>query len=229
MGNVGFRIQGEFDRPPRRLVVAFKGIPVSNIVDNMNRTSCIGRKIRPYNSAPLIGCAFTVKTRPGDNLLLHKAIDLASPGDVIVVDGQGDITNALIGELMITWAQKRGIAGFIINGANRDVGVIKQMTIPVYAVGVTPAGPYKDGPGEISIPISCDGVTVHPGDILVGDDDGIVVINPNDAPEILEKTRKTVAKEAEIMVAIKKGTWDRTWVDAALLEKGCEFIDTTKR
>ncbi|MFD1777616.1 RraA family protein [Fredinandcohnia salidurans] len=228
-GNAGFRIHSEFERPPRNLVDAFKGIPVANIADNMNRTFCIGRKIRPYNTAPLIGCAFTVKTRLGDNLLLHKAIDLGSPGDVIVVDGQGDTTNALIGELMITWAQKRGIVGFIIDGAIRDAGVIKQMSIPVYAAGVTPAGPYKDGPGEINIPISCDGVTINPGDILVGDDDGVVVINPKDAPEILEKARKTVAKEAEIMAAIKNGTWDRTWVDAALREKGCEFIDATKK
>lgn len=182
-------------------------------------------KIRPYNTVSLIGCAFTVKTRPGDNLLLHKAIDMASSGDVIVVDAQGDITNALIGELMITWAQVRGIAGFIIDGAIRDAGVIKRMSIPVYAAGVTPAGPYKDGPGEINIPVSCGGVTVRPGDILIGDEDGVVVINPKDAPGILEKARKTVTKEAGVMTDIKNGIWDRTWVDKTLREKGCEFVD----
>lgn len=224
MANVGFRINGQFERPPRNLVEAFKNIPVANIADNMNRSYCIGRKIRPYNTTPLLGCAFTVKTRPGDNLLLHKAIDLANPGDVIVVDGQGDTTNALIGELMITWAQLRGVGGFIIDGAIRDAGVIKQMSIPVYAAGVTPAGPYKDGPGEINIPIACEGVTFKPGDILVGDEDGVVVINPKDAPEILQKARKTVEKEAKVMAAIKNGIWDRTWVDKTLREKGCEFI-----
>lgn len=221
MTNVGFSIQEQIERPPRSLVEAFSGMPVANIADNMNRTFCIGGRIRPFNSAPLLGTAFTVKTRPGDNLILHKAIDLAVPGDIIVVDGQGELANALTGELMITWAQLRGVAGFIIDGAIRDAGVIKEMTIPVYAAGTTPAGPYKDGPGSINIPISCGGVTVHPGDILVGDEDGVVVINPKDAPSILEKTRQKMELEANDMAAIKNGTWDRTWVDNLLREKGC--------
>lgn len=224
MTNVGFTIQEQIERPPRSLVEAFRGIPVANIADNMNRTFCIGGRIRPFNEAPLLGTAFTVKTRPGDNLILHKAIDLASPGDIIVVDGQGELANALIGELMIAWAQLRGIAGFIIDGAIRDAGEIRKMTIPVYAAGVTPAGPYKDGPGSINIPIACGGVTVHPGDILVGDEDGVVVISPQDAPSILEKARQKMESEAKDMEAIKKGIWDRTWVDQILREKGCVWI-----
>ena len=225
MGNTGFRIYHQFERPSRSLVDAFKDIPVANIADTMNRTSCIGGKIRPYNTQPLIGSAFTVKTRPGDNLLLNKAIEMASPGDVIVVDAQGDTNNALMGELMAIWAQNRGIAGFVLDGAIRDAGFIKQMTMPVYAAGVTPAGPYKDGPGEINTPISVGGVTVRPGDILIGDDDGIVVINPKDAKEILVKARKTVAYEEKVMADIENGIWDRTWIDKALHDKGCEFID----
>ncbi|MDR3591941.1 MAG: RraA family protein, partial [Negativicutes bacterium] len=104
MANVGFRIYSKIERPKGELVKGFAGIPVANIADNMNRMSCIDAKIRPMNSVPLLGTAFTVKTRPGDNLLLHKAIDMAAPGDVIVVDGQGDTVNSLIGELMISWA-----------------------------------------------------------------------------------------------------------------------------
>ncbi|MGW9018580.1 RraA family protein [Priestia megaterium] len=225
MGNIGFRIYSDFQRPPRNLVNAFGDIPVANIADNMNRTFCIGGKIKSYNSAPLVGTAFTVKTRPGDNLILNKAIDMASPGDVIVVEAQSDTTNALIGELMIAWAQERGIAGFVIDGAIRDAATIKEMTIPVYAAGVTPSGPYKDGPGEINTPISCGGVTVRPGDILIGDQDGIVVINPKDATELLENARKTVSKEEKVMADIKKGVWDRKWIDEALHSKGCEFLD----
>ncbi len=225
MGNTGFRIYHQFERPSRSLVDAFKGIPVANIADTMNRTFCIGGKIRPYNTQPLIGTAFTVKTRPGDNLLLNKAIDMASPGDVIVVDAQGDTNNALMGELMAAWAQNHGIAGFIIDGAIRDAGFIREMTMPVYAAGVTPAGPYKDGPGEINTLISCGGVTVRPGDILIGDEDGVVVIDPKDAEEILEKAHKTVLYEEKAMAAIEKGIWERAWVDKALLDKGCEMID----
>lgn len=179
-------------------------------------------RIRPFNETPLIGSAFTVKTRTDDNLMLHKAIDMAVPGDIIVVDAQGDTTHAITGELMVMWAQKRGIAGMVIDGAIRDAGAIRKLTIPVYAAGVTPAGPYKDGPGEINVPVSCGGVTVKPGDILVGDEDGIVVIDPHYAPEILEKARKTMEKEAGVMADIKNGTWDRSWVDRELRARGCE-------
>ncbi|MDR3564466.1 MAG: RraA family protein [Negativicutes bacterium] len=225
MANVGFRIYSKIERPKGELVKGFAGIPVANIADNMNRMSCIDAKIRPMNSVPLLGTAFTVKTRPGDNLLLHKAIDMAAPGDVIVVDGQGDTVNSLIGELMISWAVERGIAGFIIDGAVRDAGAIKEMSIPVYAAGITPRGPYKEGPGEINGPVCCGGIIVKPGDILVGDEDSVVVIDPQDAPEILEKSKATVAKEAGIMEDIKNHKWDRKWVDKVLREKGCEYID----
>ncbi|WP_203334656.1 RraA family protein [Planococcus beigongshangi] len=225
MANIGYRIKRQFKRPSKNLLEGFAGIPVANIADNMNRTFCISSNIRPYNNIPLIGTAFTIKTRPGDNLFLNKAIDMAQPGDVIIVDAQGDTTNSLIGELMITWAQKRGISGFVIDGSIRDVGDIRGMSIPVYAAGVTPAGPYKDGPGEINFPISCGGVTVKPGDIIVGDSDGVVVIDAIDALEILKMAKETVKKEEKMMKDIKNGSWNRTWVDKVLNDKGCEFID----
>ena len=156
---------------------------------------------------------------------MHKAIDMALAGDVIVVAGEGGLSNAIIGELMIGWAQRRGVAGFIIDGAVRDAAVIRSLSIPVYAAGITPRGPYKDGPGEINVPVSLGGVVVNPGDILVGDADGVVVISPKEAQDILEKAKATVAKEADIMKSIKEGTWNRAWVDKTLKDKGCEFID----
>lgn len=225
MSNIGFRIYSKIDRPPRELVEGFAGIPVANIADCMNRLSCIDAKIRPMNSAKLLGTAFTVKTRPGDNLMLHKAMDMAEPGDVLVIDAQGDTTNSIVGELMTLWMQGRGIAGLIVDGAIRDRGAIREMDFPVYAAGVQPNGPYKDGPGEINVPVSCGGVIVKPGDILVGDEDSVVVIDPKDAAELLEKAKQTVAKEALIMEDIKAKKWDRTWVDKALRDKGCEFVD----
>lgn len=224
MANIGFRIYTKVERPDRKLVDSFAGIPVANIADNMNRTYCMAARVKPLNGAPLLGVAFTVKTRPDDNLMLHKAIDMAAPGDVIVVDCQGSTTSAQTGELMIIWAQQRGIAGLVIDGAVRDSASIGKMDIPVYVAGVSPKGPYKDGPGEINVPVSCGGIVVNPGDILVGDADGIVVINPAEAPEILEKARATVAKEAGMLAAIKDRTWDRAWVDKQLRDKGCEFV-----
>lgn len=220
MSNVGLRIFPYINRPPKVLIEGFAGIPVANIADNMNRTSCIDAKIRPINEIPLLGPAFTVKVRPGDNLMLHRALDLAEPGDIIVVDAQGDLSNAIMGELMTLWAKKRGIGGFIIDGAIRDLGALKKMGLPIYAAGITPAGPYKDGPGEINVPISCGGVVVNPGDILVGDEDGIVVINPRDAEELLEKARAKSRAEIQTIKDIENLCWDRTWVERDLRARG---------
>jgi len=225
MGNIGFRIYSNVARPSMELVEGFHGIPVANIADNMNRMSCIDARIRPMNETPLLGTAFTVKSRPGDNIMLNKAIDMAAPGDVIIVDAAGETGNSITGEMMITWAQQRGIAGLIIDGAVRDAGAIKKMNFPVYAAGVTPKGPYKDGPGEINISISCGGIVIKPGDIIVGDSDGVVVIDPQDAAELLEKAKATVVKEMDMMQSIKNKKWDRTWVDKILHDKGCEYID----
>jgi RraA family protein len=220
MSNVGLRIFTHSNRPPKALLEGFAGIPVANIADNMNRMSCMDAKIRPINDMPLLGPAFTVKARPGDNLMLHRALDLAEPGDIVVVDAQGDLTNAIMGELMALWAKQRGIGGFIIDGAIRDIGALKKMGLPIYAAGVTPAGPYKDGPGEINVPVACGGVVVNPGDILVGDEDGIVVINPRDAAELLEKARAKSRAEMQTIEEIATMSWDRTWVEKALAERG---------
>lgn len=225
MKNVGLRIYKNINRPSKKLIEGFTGLPVANIADMMNRMFCIDAKIRPINNVPLLGPAFTIKSRPGDNLLLHKALDLAQPGDILVVDAQGDMSNSIMGELMVMWAKKRGIGGFVIDGAIRDLGALKELGLPIYAAGVTPAGPYKDGPGEINVPVSCGGVVINPGDILIGDEDGLVVVKPEDALELLEKTKAKNCAEQKTMEEIENMKWDRTWVDKALTERGCEYID----
>src|SRR3974390_2823567 len=130
---VGFRINTNVQRPPDDLIKGFAGLPVANIADTMNRMFCIDARIRPVNSAPLLGPAFTVRARPGDNLLLHKAIDLAQAGDIVVVEGQGGLSNPPLGALMIRWAIRRGVAGFIIDGAVRDVAYLRTLSTAVYA------------------------------------------------------------------------------------------------
>lgn len=225
MTNTGFRIYTKINRPSRDLIQGFEGIPVANIGDCVNRNACIDARIRPLNGAPMLGSALTVRARPGDNLLVYKAIEMAQPGDVIVVAAQGELANATIGEIMITWAKRRGVAGFIIDGAVRDAEAIKKMDIPVYAVGVTPNGPYKEGPGEINVPVSLRGMVVRPGDILVGDGDGVIVIAPEEAAGILEKAKAVFTKEAGIMKDIEADRWDASWIDKILIDKGCEFIE----
>ena len=226
MSNVGFRIFKKINRPERALVEKFRGLPVANIADEMNRFDCMAARIRPMNDAPLLGTALTVKARIGDNLMFHKALDLAEPGDVIVVDASGDLTNSLTGEIMMRQALKKKVAGVIVDGAVRDVEALRQMDMAIYAAGVTPQGPYKDGPGEINVPVSCGGVTVNPGDIIVGDADGIVVISPKDAAVIAEKAIAKSQKEQAIFKAIEAGTHDRSaYSDDAFIKRGCEIID----
>lgn len=225
MSNIGFRIYKTFTRPEKQLIEGFRGIPVANIGDCMNRFACLVARIRPMNSAKLLGTAFTVKVRAGDNLMIHKALDMAQPGDVIAIDGQGDLVNALMGEIMVRYVQKRGIAGLVIDGAIRDSEALSQIDFPVYAAGCTPNGPYKDGPGEINVPITCGGIVINPGDIIVGDADGVIVINPKDAVELTEKAKDKLAAETVTFEKIANGTLDKSWVDRALKDKGCEIID----
>lgn len=226
MSNVGFRIYKKINRPDRALVEAFKGLPVSVISDEMNRLACMDARINPLNSAPLLGTAFTVRARTGDNLMFHYALDAALPGDVIVVQGEGDLAHALAGELMMSWAERRKIAGVVVDAAMRDLEAIREMKMPVYAAGMQPKGPYKLGPGEINVSISCGGIVVRPGDIVVGDQDGVVVIRPEDAPGILKKAQKKQAAEEATRDAIRNGTWDRSaYSEEALRKLGCEFID----
>ncbi|ANE75311.1 RraA family protein [Dickeya solani] len=224
MSNVGLRILVDFERPSQSMIESFRGLPVANIADTMNRMFCMHSRLRPINSTPLLGPAFTVKVRAGDNLLLHKAMELAQPGDVLVVDAQGDLSNAIIGELMVLWAKQRRLGGFIIDGAVRDLNTLKHIDLPIYAAGATPAGPYKDGPGEINLPVTCGGVVVNPGDIVVGDEDGVVVVSPADAESLLQRVREKNALEVKTKQEIARLAWDRSWVDKALQERGCEYI-----
>lgn len=225
--NVGFRIFTKVVRPDSSLIEDFRGLPVANIADEMNRFGCMDARIKPINDASLLGTAITVKARVGDNLMFHKALDIAMPGDVIIVDVQGDMTNSVTGEIMMRQAVKKGLAGVVVDGAVRDIDALSKMKMAIYAVGATPKGPYKDGPGEINIPVSCGGVVVIPGDIIIGDKDGIVVISPKDAPELLVKAKAKLQEEQAKFSAIEAGTINRSWVDKTLISKGCEIIETT--
>ena len=222
----GFRIRQNWERISPDLVAAFKQLPVANVSDCMARIVAGGPTLRPmHRDGVLAGPALTVRTRPGDNLMIHKAIDMAAPGDVIVVDVGGDLTNALIGEIMLAQAVKRGIAGFVLNGAVRDRDAFPVVNLPVYAAGVTHRGPYKDGPGEIGFAIGFAGLVIEPGDLVLGDSDGVLSVPRAEAAAILKATQAKQAAEQVQMAEIEAGTLDRSWVDAALKAKGCEFLD----
>lgn len=221
---LGFRVLHRDRAVADELVTRFRALPVANVSDSMNRMAAAGwRLTKMHAEGVLAGPALTVKTRPGDNLMLHKALDMALPGDVIVVDGGGELTNSLMGELMLAYAVKKGVGGLVINGAIRDADAFKTANLPVFAAGVTHRGPYKDGPGEINVSIAIGGMVIEPGDLMLGDSDGVVCVPFDHAEAIYERTASKHYAEAEQIAAIEQGTNDRTWVDAALRTLGCEL------
>ena len=224
MPNIGFRILPMPARPAKKLVRALAAMVTPHLSDNMNRMAAGGAALRPmHRGGKLCGPAYTVKVAPGDNLMVHKAIDSAAAGDVIVVDAGGEVTYAIIGDIMSSHAEARGVAGFVIYGAIRDSAEIGARRFPVYACGVTHRGPYKNGPGEINAPIAIGGMVVHPGDIIVGDADGVVAVPLAHAEEVLALARAQLAKETAILKSIAAGKVDRAWVDELLRQRGCDF------
>lgn len=220
--SIGFRIVSEINRPAKEVVELFRGMPVANIDDNMGRVAAVSSAIVPMNSSPLLGTAFTIKVPAGDNLMFHKAMDMAKPGDVFMIDAGGVEERSIFGELMVNYCRVLGIAGIVVDGSIRDSDGIGKLTdFPVYARGVTPNGPYKNGPGEINCPIVIGGQVVKPGDIVVGDPDGVIIIDPAAAPEIAAATRATMKNEEQIMSDIlQKKEYIRPWVDEKLRELG---------
>jgi regulator of RNase E activity RraA len=222
---IGFRIARRSRKVEASVVAKFKALPLANISDSMWRMAAGGPRLRPMHAGGgMAGPALTVKTRPGDNLMVHKAIDMAEPGDVIVVDAGGDLTTAIIGELMVTHAVTRGVAGIVINGAIRDSAVLRAGRFPVFAAGVTHRGPYKDGPGEINAAIALDGMVIAPGDLVLGDDDGVLSIPFDETEAVYAQARAKSEAEEKQRAAIKAGTVDRSWVDATLKRLGCEIV-----
>jgi RraA family protein len=169
----------------------------------------------------ILGPACTVRVFPGDNLMVHKSLDIAKPGDIVVVDAGASPMNAVLGDLVTTKARHRGIAGFVVDGLVRDIDGILDVGIPVFARGVTPIGPLHRGPGEVNYPIQCGGIVVHPGDIIVGDMNGVVVVPMEVAENILQRLRARKETEAEYLAAVKRGDFSNEWVDRMLVEAGC--------
>ena len=220
--SIGFQVLGRERKVSAEWVARYRELPVANVSDSMNRMTAGGARLRPmHREGVLVGPAVTVKARPGDNLMLHYAIDIAEPGDVIVVDAGGDLTNALIGEMMVAYAVKRGVAGIVINGAIRDAANIGTGGFPLFAAGVSHRGPYKDGPGEINVPIAIDGMVIEPGDLVIGDEDGFLCVPFDHVAEVHDRATAKYAAEQKQMELIAQGNNDRTWVLESLKKKGC--------
>jgi 4-hydroxy-4-methyl-2-oxoglutarate aldolase len=198
----------EFDRPPAPLVKGFEGIPTGVVGDCMGRCNGMTADMKPaWPGARIVGPALTVRTFPADNLMIHKAVTLAKPGDVLVINAGGFKDYAVFGDLLGLSCKVHGLAGVVIDGATRDAEGLQAIGFPVFARAVLPAGPFKDSPGGINGPISCAGAVVRPGDIIVGDADGVMVVPIEHAAETLTKAQAAVGKEQALRERILKGEY----------------------
>ena len=206
-----------FSSPPQadaQHLEQLRQLAVALVSDNMRRgTGSMG--VMPFHKPgprTMAGTAVTVRCRGGDNLLPLRAFDYCRPGDVLVVDAGGDLSNAVVGGIITAGAAMLGLAGVVIDGAIRDVAEIREREFPVYARGVSHRGPYKNGPGEINVPVSIGGMVVQPGDIIVGDQDGLLAFPAGDAAFLIEKAQQQQHKEEQQMAEILQGRWDRSFV-----------------
>jgi regulator of RNase E activity RraA len=219
----GFRIGTDVTRPDPEIIAGFAEFDTPAISDRMNRLYTMAPGIHNLTDERLriVGPACTVKVYPGDNLMVHKALDVAQPGDVVVVDTSASTMTAVLGDLVSTKARHRGLAGFVVDGLVRDLPAIRALgDFPVYARGVTPTGPLHRGPGEINYPVCAGGLVVEPGDIIVGDMIGVVVIPQEIAAELLGRLQGGAAKESNYAEAVARGDFSNDWVDALLADSG---------
>lgn len=220
----GFMIRMTFKRPSSDLIESFRGFETPDISDVLNRMYSMSAAIHNVtNDKMLLGSACTAKVFPGDNLMVHKALDIAQPGDIIIVDTCGNGQHAALGDLIANKAKHRGIAGFVVDGLIRDIPGIRQSGVPVYARGATPIGPLHRGPGEINYAISCDGIVVHPGDIIRADGNGVVVIPFEFAEDILARLQEQKQRGAQYITDVKQGVFSNAWVDAQLAWDNCKI------
>ncbi len=215
-------IRRDFERVSPEVVRKAATFAASILADVAGRRGTLDGRIAPVSPAMrLAGPAFTIEVRAGDNLMIHAAISMAKPGDILVIDGKGDRTCALMGSIMINACRKLGLGGVVIDAAIRDSDELREMGFPVYAVGANPNGPTKFVPGRINWPISCGGIAVHPGDLVVGDADGVVVVEREKAASLLELAAQKVADERARIADIQAGRNLRPkWLDGALRAAG---------
>jgi RraA family protein len=217
----GFLIRERVSSPDPALLAQLDGIPAAYVSDAMGKaTGAVG--LTAFGGPTIMcGSAITVRVRPGDNLMVHKAIDYAQAGDVIVVDAGGETAQAIIGGNMRATMQRKGIAGIVIDGAIRDLDEFAEGGFPAFAKAICHRGPSKDGPGEINVPIACAGMVVHPGDVVVGDSDGVVVVAQEDLPALVLAVQDVVRREDKLRHDIEHDSTDPDRFNSILRAKGC--------
>ena len=215
-GKPGFRVNSVWRRPDAALLAAFGEASAAQVGDCMSRLGAMDAAVRSLWPSPrVIGAALTAWCHAGDNLMIHKALSLAAPGDILVVNTQGS-GNSGFGELLATSAVKAGVRAVIVDGTVRDIAAMEMMGLPVYARGLCPNGCNKDGPGEVGAIIACGGVAVRPGDVIIADTDGVTVVPLDDAGEVAALAAGQIAREQKRLAEIAKGVLVRPEIDETL-------------
>ena len=220
LGRPGFRILAAPARLPAELVERFRGLASSNLADAMGRFNFMDPGIQSRSKLPLCGVAVTVNARPADNLMVHKALQVATTGDIVVVSTGGNTTSAVFGELMCHTASAAELGGLVVDGAIRDVEGITRLGFPAFSRTVSPGSCDKDGPGEINVPISCGGTVVCPGDLIVGDADGVAVVPRGDVEVVLKLVADLMSRESKRIAEIKGGGLFKAEIDDTLRKHG---------
>lgn len=216
-GKPGFRVHPPWRRPDAILLSAFGIASSAQIADCMSRLGAMDSGIKPVWAAPrVIGSALTVWCHSGDNLMLHKALSLAVPGDIVVMNTQGNVANSGFGELIATSAVKIGVRAVIVDGTVRDAEALQALKLPVYSRGLCPNGCNKDGAGEVGAIVACGGVAVRPGDVVIADRDGVTVVPLEDAPEVARLSAAQLEREQKRLAEIEKGVLVRPEIDEML-------------
>ncbi len=201
------RVVAKTGRPAPASLERLAAFGAAHIGDAQDRFGLMDARIAvQWPGARCVGVALTVQTREGDNLALHRALDEARPGDVLVVNGRGDGNRAIFGDLLAEICLAREVSGVVLDGATRDRDAIAELRLPLWATGVTPAGPTKNGPGVIGEPIACGGVVVAPGDVIVADGDGVAVIRPDRLAAVVARLAAIDLAEADLRRRIRQST-----------------------
>jgi RraA family protein len=224
---VGFRVRSRIDRPAAELVARLREFGTADISDQLNRLYALSSDIRMLagGDTRLVGPALTVRVFPGDNLMVHACLDLAQPGDVVVVDADASSANAVLGGTICSKAKARRIAGFVVDGLIRDLPEIQALGMPVFARGTTPIGPLHRGPGEINHPVCCGQRVVSPGDVVVGDATGLVVVPSDGVEETCRRLSDGRSGREAYAARVRRGEFSNQWAHELLAKSGCRFED----
>lgn len=223
---VALRIRAKIERAPKTLVRAFAKAQTSFIADAQQGWRCLHHSIKPLNPRHrFAGTAVTSYNGPRDNLAAMAMLDYAQRGDVLVIATDGDESGAVIGDHYAAIAKQKGVVAIVTDGLVRDAAGIDKLGPPTFARGLSPNAGYRNGPGEVNVPVSVGGVCIEPGDIVVGDRDGVVVVPRAEAEAIRAQLALVIKAEAATEARVQKKQVKRLWDPDAFAERGVEFLD----